>query len=285
MGGVWSDTFGLIKGLVYGPHMLKSEDEYPTAFRTNNGVPAVVLLNRDTIQYVFNPEMYEKEPFYFGYLGTSKDVMRGHCPSMFLNGEEHRQKKALLIDAYKQGQKALPSVLFKQIKAHFGEWSRLDEVPDFEDRVFHFFSEALTEALFGRKVDGQLCRTWLNGLLNDFKTWIPMPSMARKRRLAIEAIPVMWKAIEEAPNWTEAYDFDSHHCAGQDIAFLTMKATLAVLLCYCSWELKDAPVWSDKTLRVGNPDDPVRLTRFSFRSEQAGRALGIRPDNTYPNSI
>ena len=74
-------------------------------------------------------------------------------------------------------------------------------------------------------------------------------------------------------SWTEAYDFDSHHCAGQDIAFLMMKATLAVLLCYCSWELKDAPVWSDKTLRVGNPDDPVRLVRFNFRSEQAGRAL------------
>ncbi|XP_078604046.1 uncharacterized protein LOC144877857 [Branchiostoma floridae x Branchiostoma japonicum] len=452
MGGVWSNTFGLIKSLMYGPHMLKPDGEHPPVFRTNNGVPVVVLLNRDTMQYVFNPETYEKEPFCFGYLGMSKDAMRGHCPSMFTNGEDHRRKKALLIDAYKHGQKALPSVLFKQIKAHFGEWSRLDEVPDFEDRVFHFFSETLTEALFGRKVDGQLCLTWLNGLMTDFKTWIPMPSLKRKRRLALEALPAIWKAIEEAPkyqelvqlchthgveveegiftilcgtifngiaaetaaivssvaclhtisdaekndiiqttlqvlekhggvseesvgemktlesfllevlrlhppvfsfwglarkdfvispekeniqvrkgeqllgncfwaqrdgsvfpdpdrfrwnrfvgedeqggqkkhlfflrgSWTEAYDFDNHQCPGQDISFFMMKATLAVLLCYCSWKLKDAPVWSDKPIRLGNPDDPVRLKRFNFRSEQAGRALGIRPDNTSPNSI
>ncbi|XP_078618877.1 uncharacterized protein LOC144886234 isoform X1 [Branchiostoma floridae x Branchiostoma japonicum] len=452
MGGVWSDTFGFVKGLVYGPHMMKPKGEHPSAFRMNNGVPAVVLLTRDTIQYAFNPETYEKDPYSFGPGGVSKAVVKGHCPSMFSNDDDHRRKKALLIDVYKQGQKTLPSVFFSQIKEHLEEWSRLEDVPDFEERVFHIMSETLTEALFGRKIDGELCFTWLNGLLTDFRTWIPIPSMSRKRRLAIEALPALLKAIEEAPkyqelvqlchthgveveegiftilygtlfngcaaqcaaivssvarlhtirdtekndiiqttlqvlekhggvseeslgemktlesfilevlrlhplvfnfwclarkdlvispekenikvckgermvgccfwaqrdgsvfpdpdrfqwnrfldedeqggqkkhlffprgSWTEAPDLDSHQCPGQDIGFFMMKALLAILLGYCSWELKDAPVWSDKTIRVGNPDDPVRLARFNFRSEQAWRALGIRPDNIAPNAI
>eukprot|EP00058_Branchiostoma_floridae_P013378 XP_002598866.1 hypothetical protein BRAFLDRAFT_125747 [Branchiostoma floridae] len=452
MGGVWSDTFGFIKGLVHGPHMMKPEGEHPSVFRANPGVPAVVLLNRDTIQYAFNPETYEKEPYSFGPVCAAKDVVGGHCPSMFSNDEDHRRKKALLIDVYKQGQKTLPSVFFSQIKAHFEEWSRLEDVPDFEERVFHITSETLTEALFGKKIDGRLCYTWGNGIPTDFRTWIPIPPAARKRRQAVEVLPALLKAIKETPkyqelvqlchthgveveegiltilygtlfngcgaqtatiissvaclhtlsdaekneiiqttlqvlekrggiseeslsemktlesfilevlrlhppvfnywalarkdlvispekenikvckgermvgscfwaqrdgsvfpdpdrfrwnrfldedeqggqkkhlffprgSWTEAADLDSHYCPGQDIGFFILKVLLAVLLGYCSWELKDAPVWSDNTFRLGNPDDPVRLARFNFRSEQAGRALGIRPDNIAPNAI
>ncbi|XP_035681679.1 fatty acid hydroperoxide lyase, chloroplastic-like [Branchiostoma floridae] len=438
MGGVWSNTYGFIKGVTDGVHMMKPEGEHPSVVRTNPGLPVVALMNQDTIQYALNPETYKKEPYSFGPVGVSKDVLRGHCPSMFSNDEDHRRKKALLVDAYKQGEKSLSSILFNQIKAHFGEWSRLKDVPDFEERVFHIMSETLTEALFGRKIDGQLCFTWLNGLITEAKTWIPMPSLAWKRRQAIKAIPELLKAIETAPKYRElvqlchthgveveegiftilygtlfngcaaqtaaivssvarlhtlsdaekneiiqttlqvlekhggvseeslgdmktlesfilevlrlhppvfnywvlarkdlvispekenikvckgermlgccffaqrdgsvfpdpdrfrwnrfldeqggqkkhlffprgsfmeAADLNSHQCPGQDIGFFMMKTTLSVLLCYCSWELKDAPVWSDKPIRVGNPDDPVRLVRFNFRSEQAGRAL------------
>ncbi|CAH1248467.1 CYP7B1 [Branchiostoma lanceolatum] len=440
MGGIWSDTMGLINGFISGPHALKPDGENPAVVRTNVGVPAVGLLNQGTIQHVFNPELYEKEPFYFGAVGIQKDLVRGHCPSMFANDEEHRRKKALLVDVYEQCQ--LPTLILNQVMSHYQEWSRLEAVPDFEDRVYHVVSEALTEAVFGRKVDGRLCLTWLNGLLTNVKTWIPMPSMARQHRLASQALPQLLKAIEEAPkygdlaqlcrthdlevedgvftilyatlfnacgavtaalvssvarlhtlsdtekndilqptlqaleknqgisgeslgemktlesfvlevlrlhppvfffwalarkdfvispekenlevrkgervfgscfwaqrdgsvfpdpvrfrwdrfidekegggqrkhllfprgSWTETSDFNNHQCPGQDIAFFMMKAILAVLLCYCNWELEEAPVWSDKTIRLGRPDRPVSLTSFNFNSEQAKRVLGL----------
>ncbi|XP_066268528.1 uncharacterized protein [Branchiostoma lanceolatum] len=76
-------------------------------------------------------------------------------------------------------------------------------------------------------------------------------------------------------SWTETFDFNNHQCPGQDIAFFMMKAILAVFLCYCNWELAEAPVWSDKTIRLGRPDRPVSLTSFKFNSEQAKRVLGL----------
>ncbi|CAH1266771.1 CYP26A1 [Branchiostoma lanceolatum] len=75
--------------------------------------------------------------------------------------------------------------------------------------------------------------------------------------------------------FSEAATIDNHQCPGMDIAFILMKATLAVLLCHCSWELNGIPVWSDKTARFGKPDDLVSLQSFDFDSFEARRALGL----------
>eukprot|EP00058_Branchiostoma_floridae_P027381 XP_002612872.1 hypothetical protein BRAFLDRAFT_102192 [Branchiostoma floridae] len=446
MGVSMSNTKGLVRHVKAGPRALKPGGEHPAAVRTNVGIPVVALLNQDTIHHVFNTDLVDKEQYCLGYVGVRSELLRGHCPSMFANGQEHRRKKAFLIDVFRGRQKTLPPVLSRQIMAHFKEWSRLEALADFEDKVFFLVSDSLTETVFGRKLDGRLALHWLQGL-PSVRTWIPIPTKARQD-LAASALPVLLKSIEESPNYeeliqlcylhdieeedgivnilftivfnavaavsavivtfitrlhtiieadrnillkttlqallkheslseeslgdmkvldsflfevlrlhppvfnffgvakkdfaiptgvdknvevrqgeqlmgscfwaqrdakvflspnvfrcyrfmdskellvdreqdggkkrhlifghgslTEAADLDSHQCPGQDIAFYLMKATLAVLLCYCSWELEALPVWSDKTARLGRPDDLVSLTWFNFDSDTASHVL------------
>ncbi|XP_019636287.1 PREDICTED: LOW QUALITY PROTEIN: allene oxide synthase, chloroplastic-like [Branchiostoma belcheri] len=444
MGAGASNTKGLIQQVKKGPHRLKHHLENPAVVRTNVGVPVVALLNQETIQYIFNTDLVDKERYYLGYVGVREELTHGYCPSMFVNGEEHRRKKAFLIDALQRSRETLPSVLNAHILSHFEEWSRARVVTDFEDRVFFLVSDVMTESVFGSKVDGRLALNWLQGLMK-IRTRIPIPSIARAKQhtLASAALPVLLKTIQESPKYqeliglchahgieeeedgivsvifavifnavaasssvivtfiarlykechgsrennllratlevlkkhggiteeslddmkllesfllevlrlhppvfdffgvakqdfvistrkekvevrkgeqllgscfwaqrdvsvflrpglfrcnrfldeegggdkrkhlvfphgslTEPPDLDSHQCPGQGIAFFLMKATLAVLLSYCSWELKSIPVWSDKTARLGKPDDLVSLTRFEFNSNKARRVMG-----------
>ncbi|XP_066276291.1 uncharacterized protein [Branchiostoma lanceolatum] len=435
-----SNTKGLVQQVKAGPHKLKHRLDDTAVVRTNVGVPVVALLTQETIQHIFNTDLVDKEKYRLGYAGVRDELMRGHCPSMFTNGQEHRRKKAFLIDVLQGCQETLPSVLIEQILVHFEEWSRLKVLPDFEERVFFLFSDAMTEAVLGKKVDGRLALTWLKGLMK-IRTWIPMPTRARRGSLASKALPDLLKTIEDSPKYeelirlcrvhgieeedgiinvmftiifnavaaiasavvtfiarlytvtesekknlrkttllalekhggiteeslgemkllesfllevlrlhppvfdffgvakqdfvistrkervevrkgeqllgscfwaqrdvsafvcpglfrsnrfldeeggvdkkrhlifphgslTEPADLDSHQCPGQDIAFFYMKATLAVLLSYCSWELKAIPVWSDKAARVGKPDDLVSLTWFEFDSDKARSVVG-----------
>ncbi|XP_019647143.1 PREDICTED: fatty acid hydroperoxide lyase, chloroplastic-like [Branchiostoma belcheri] len=438
MGVCMSNTSGLLETKKSGPHALNPRGEHPAIARTNVGVPCVSLLTQETIHYVFNPDLVDKEQCCFGYSEVPETVRRGHCPSMFANGEEHRRKKAFLMDVLKECKNRVPSLLLKTILGHFEEWSLLKSVPDFEDRVYYIISEALTEAVFGTKLDGRLALTWLNGMI-QLKTWIPMPAYKKKHNLAMEALPKLLQSIGESPKYEEltrlcrqhslqaedgmvtlmyavlfngcgavttaivtsvarlqtilafekkdlqtttqqvisefgnmteeslgemrelesfllevlrmhppVFDFwavakkdftvsagkvkeevrqgeqllgscfwaqrdvsaflnpglfrcrrflddeekknhlvfshgrfleaaslDNHQCPGMGIAFILMKATLAVLLCYCSWDLQDMPVWSDMTSRLGKPDQLVCFTWFHFHSAEARRALGL----------
>eukprot|EP00058_Branchiostoma_floridae_P004399 XP_002589887.1 hypothetical protein BRAFLDRAFT_81984 [Branchiostoma floridae] len=433
-----SDTSGLLNTKKSGPHVLNPRGEHPTIVRTNVGIPCVGLLSQETIQYVFDPELVDKEPCCFGYSEVPGDVRRGHCPSMFANGQEHRRKKAFLVDVFKECRDKIQTVLFKTILEDFEEWSRVKTVPDFEDRVYFLISKAVTEAVFGTKLDGRLALTWLEGAI-QLKTWLPIPNYAKRHRLAVAALGELMKTIEESPKYEElirmchlhdleaedgmmtlmhailfngcgavtttiitsvaryqtipagerkdlqtsvlqevekfgsiteeslgemeflesfllevlrmhppvadfwgvakkdftvsageikeeirkgerllgscfwaqrdvsvflrpglfrsrrfldekekrsnllfphgsfleAASLDSHQCPAMDIAFILMKATLAVLLCYCKWELQDTPEWSDKITRLGKPDGLVSLTSFGFDLVEARRVLEL----------
>lgn len=197
----------IVELVTKGHHFFQSRMESlaSTVFKCSFfGAPFVAITDYEGMQCIFDPKFVEKEPG-FGNFRFNQSLLGDHVPSMFENGDRHRQLKSFLIaisqNMLRMG-RLIPNVMDiipeHLIKWNFKEGQGSPSQEEWEERILHLSMDILSECMLGIRLSGHSFIQWRFEVLKDDRTCFGKPRGKYKK--ALHAFNHLKEAIANAPD-------------------------------------------------------------------------------------
>ncbi|KAJ7339348.1 hypothetical protein OS493_005742 [Desmophyllum pertusum] len=168
------------------------------------GAPFVAITDYEGIQCLFDPRLSEKETG-FGNFRFNQNLLGDHVPSMFENGERHKQLKSFLIavsqNMLRMG-RLIPNIMDivpeHLIKWNFKEGMGNPSQEEWEERILHLAMDVLSESMLGIRLSGHSFIQWRFEVLKEEKTCFGKPTGKYKK--ALHAFNHLKDAIANSPD-------------------------------------------------------------------------------------
>jgi len=167
------------------------------------GAPFVAITDHEGMQCMFDPRLVEKETG-FGNFRFNQSLLGDHVPSMFENGERHKQQKSFLIgvsaNMLRMG-RLIPNIMDIMpehlIKWNFKEGMGAPSQEEWEERILHLAMDVISESMLGIRLSGHSFIQWRFEVLKEEKTCFGRPTGKYKK--ALHAFNHLKDAIANAP--------------------------------------------------------------------------------------
>lgn len=197
----------IVELVTKGHHFFQSRMESlaSTVFKCSFfGAPFVAITDYEGMQCIFDPKFVEKEPG-FGNFRFNQSLLGDHVPSMFENGDRHRQLKSFLIaisqNMLRMG-RLIPNVMDiipeHLIKWNFKEGQGSPSQEEWEERILHLSMDILSECMLGIRLSGHSFIQWRFEVLKEDRTCFGKPRGKYKK--ALHAFNHLKEAIANAPD-------------------------------------------------------------------------------------
>lgn len=168
------------------------------------GAPFIAITDYEGMECFFDPRLVEKETG-FGNFRFNQSLLGDHVPSMFENGDRHKQLKSFLIavsqNMLRMG-RLIPNIMDIMpehlIKWNFKEGMGSLSQEEWEERILHLSMDVLSETMLGIRLSGHSFLQWRFEVLKEEKTCFGRPTGKYKK--ALHAFNHLKEAIANAPD-------------------------------------------------------------------------------------